>query len=407
MTEATRAARPPRYTAVAITLHWLIALMIAGLIAVGWYMGDLPDGAPGQQQLYQMHKSFGIMVLVLTLARIGWRVLNPPPPLPADMPAREKLASHAVHIGFYGLMLAMPLTGWLYVSTAYDFDVPTVLFGAISWPDIPGVGFLANPAGHGVVEFIHSKLAWLAIALIVLHVAGAVKHEFADEEGVFKRMVPWIFGDTGGPAAPPRGAVLCFGGALAVFAAIAAVPLLTQPGAATVPDAPPSAASNWTVDPDASAITFSGVHDGNRYEGRFERWQADITFDADALDAASATVRVETASAVTGTKLYDDSLKAAEWLDPRSFPVATVTLDDFRRSEEGGYVAEATLTLKDQSVSVPFRFDLALDGDTAEMTGSTSLSRSALDIGMKSDPGADYVADAVSIEVRVTATRQP
>ncbi len=408
MTEAAPIARAPRYTAISITLHWMIALMLAGLIAVGWSMGDLPDGAPGKQQLYQMHKSFGIMVLILTLARIGWRVLNPPPPLPASMPARERLASHAVHIGFYALMLAMPITGWLYVSTAYAFDVPTVLFGVISWPDIPGVGFLANKAGHGAVEFVHSKLAWLAIGLLVLHVAGALKHEFAAGDGVLKRMVPGLFGKTGGPAAPPRGALLSFGGALAVFAVIAAVPLLIQPGTAAIPAAAtPTAASDWIVDPAASAITFSGVHDGRPYEGRFERWQADITFDPDALDAASASVRVETASAVTGTKLYDDSLKAAEWLDPRSFPLATVTLDTFRRDEAGGYVAEARLTLKDMSVSVPFRFDLALAGDMAEMTGTAILSRSALDIGMKSDPGGDYVAESVRVEARVTARRAP
>jgi len=103
----------PSYTAVAITLHWIIAFSIVGLILVGWQMTDMPLGAPGQEQLYQMHKSFGITVLLLTVARIVWRVLNPPPPLPEGMTAWERTLANGTHVGIYALMLAMPLTGWL------------------------------------------------------------------------------------------------------------------------------------------------------------------------------------------------------------------------------------------------------------------------------------------------------
>ena len=78
-------AQSERYASVAITLHWLIAIALVGMIFGGWYMTDLPDGAPGQYFLYQMHKSVGITILLLTVARIIWRVMNPPPSLPDDM----------------------------------------------------------------------------------------------------------------------------------------------------------------------------------------------------------------------------------------------------------------------------------------------------------------------------------
>jgi len=83
-------ARSERYTIVAITLHWVMAIAIIGMIFGGWYMSDLPDGAPGQYFLYQMHKSIGITILLLTVARILWRVMNPPPALPDDMKGLDR-----------------------------------------------------------------------------------------------------------------------------------------------------------------------------------------------------------------------------------------------------------------------------------------------------------------------------
>ena len=161
----TAPAASSRYTAVAVALHWVIALAIISLVPMGWYMGDLPDGAPGQEMLYQLHKSIGVTVLILTIARIGWRIANPPPPLPADMAPLEKTASHLVHMVFYALMLLMPLSGWVYVSSSYEFQVPTVLFGLISWPHLPFMDALKNETGHGAAEFIHSKLAWVGVAI--------------------------------------------------------------------------------------------------------------------------------------------------------------------------------------------------------------------------------------------------
>ena len=398
-------AASSRYTGVAIALHWAIAIAIVSLIGAGWYMTDLPDGAPGQQEIYQIHKSVGITVLLLTVARIIWRVMNPPPPAPADMPTHEKAASNAVHIAFYGLMVAMPLTGWLYSSTAYEFQVPTVLYGLVSWPHLPFMEGLKTPAAHGAIASMHSSLAWVMLALLALHVAGAIKHEITDEEGVLKRMIPGLFGRTDAPRAPGRGAVNAFGGAFAVFALVAGAPLVANAvGGGTDLGGETEIEANWAVDYGASEIRFSGVHDGDAFTGTFGDWSADIAFDPDALETSAAQVRVDTGSAATGTKLYDDSLKAAEWFGVSDFPVATVDISGMTLVDSG-YAADATLTVKGVPVEAQLLFTVDIDGDTAMMAGQTLLSRQALNLGLQSDPGGDWVSDEITVDLSVTASR--
>ena len=403
--------RDHRYTSVAIVLHWVIALAILGMIGLGWYMGDLPNDAPAKESLYQLHKSIGITILLLTIARIAWRVMNPPPEDAEGLTNLESMLSHWVHIGFYALMVIMPLSGWLLVSTSYGFKIPTVLYGTISWPDLPFVSWLANETGHAIVENIHSKVVYVAFALLALHVAGAVKHEIGGEEGVLKRMIPGLFGKTAGPRAPSRGALTAFGGALAVFAIIAAIPALAQGGGpkADLTGTEEISGLNWELDESAeNTLSFSGLYESATYSGTFEDWNAGIAFYPDDLEASHVTVYVDLSSAVASKKLYTDSLKGAEWLDSGNVHSAVVELSNFQPAEadvEWGtpYTADAALTLKGTTVTTPFQFQLEIEGDTARMEGTTTLSRSALDVGMQSDPGADWIADEVIISVDLNA----
>ena len=396
-----------RYTGVAIALHWAIALAIIGMILGGWYMSDLPDGAPGQYFLYQMHKSVGITILLLTIARIIWRLMNPPPSLPEDMNALEKTASHLVHLGFYGLMIAMPLTGWLYSSVSVKLDVPTVLYGLLSWPDVPFVDGLKTEAASGVVNFIHSKLAWVALGLLGLHVAGALKHEFSAEDGVLKRMLPGLFGKTERPQTPGRGALTAFGAALATLVVVTgAAPILgalSGSGAAVKTDA--TFEPNWTVDYDVSSITFSGTHDGNAFSGTFGNWDAAIQFDPSAPSDGEVRVTVATVSAEASQKLYTDSLKSPEWFDVSAFPNASVEILDIRETGANAFTSTARLTLKDLTVDAPFTFELQIDGAEAQMTGQTVFQRTALNLGQASDPNADWVSEDVTVDVVVAASR--
>ncbi|MEM1148640.1 MAG: cytochrome b/b6 domain-containing protein [Pseudomonadota bacterium] len=396
-----------RYSTVAITLHWLIAIAIVGMIFGGWYMTDLPDGAPGQYMMYQLHKSVGITILLLTVARIIWRAMNPPPTLPEDMNGLEKTASHLVHIGFYGLMIILPLTGWLYSSVSIKMDVPTVLFGVLSWPDVPFVEGLKTETSAALANRAHGALAWVTLALLALHVAGAFKHEISAEQGVLKRMIPGLFGKADKPDQPARGAVTAFGSALAVLIVVtSASPVVA---AFSGVGAPVSAAAefepNWAVDSAASSIGFSGIHDGNPYSGGFDNWDAAIQFEPEAPDQAAVRVTVAMASATASQKLYSDSLPAPEWFNIAAFPTASVEVLEIAPTTDGAYTSTARLTLKDVTVDAEFPFQLSIDGDRARMTGQAIFQRKPLNLGQSSDPGADWVSEDVTVDVVVEATR--
>jgi len=179
--------QPVRYHAVAIGLHWLIAILIIGLLIVGFVMGDLERSDPLKYTLYQMHKSFGITVLVLSLVRLVWRLLHRAPPLPAGSKGWEKFLSHLTHAGFYLLMLGLPLVGWLGVS-ASPLKIPTVIFGLFTLPSLPFFHDVPD-AAHQLFE-LHETLAYLVIGLLVLHVGAAFKHHFLMKDDVVLRMTP-------------------------------------------------------------------------------------------------------------------------------------------------------------------------------------------------------------------------
>lgn len=176
-----------RYGAVAMTLHWLIAVAIIGLLAVGKYMHGLPDSDANKFALYQAHKSFGITILALTLARIVWRLMHPVPALPATMPTWERWAAHASHFLLYALMLGLPLTGWLRVSTD-ALQIPTLWFGLF---EIPALPFGANDDLSHLAHDTHELMGSAMILLLLVHVAAALKHHFWDRDSVLRRMLPF------------------------------------------------------------------------------------------------------------------------------------------------------------------------------------------------------------------------
>lgn len=189
------AAESRRYTGVAVALHWLIALMVIGQLAGGLYMTKLPDTEPALKfQLYQLHKSFGVTILMLTLVRIGWRLTHKPPALPEKMPGWERLLARGAHFGFYVLLIVIPLVGWAVVSSSPFADsVQTYLFGVVHWPHLPFFEGVADRKGlsHDIAE-IHEYLAFAMIGLIGLHVAAALKHQVVDRDEVLSHILPFI-----------------------------------------------------------------------------------------------------------------------------------------------------------------------------------------------------------------------
>lgn len=171
-----------QYTATAKSLHWLMAVMLFGLLALGLYMTDLPL-SPEKLKLYSWHKWAGVTVFLLLLFRLLWRIKNPPPPLPESMPKALQLVAHAGHFGLYALMFAIPLSGWL-MSSAKGFQ--TVYFGVLPIPDLIEKN---RELGHLLAE-VHETLSWLFIILLVGHIAAALKHHFIDKDDILIRMLP-------------------------------------------------------------------------------------------------------------------------------------------------------------------------------------------------------------------------
>jgi len=180
-----------RYDAVAIALHWAIAFGIILQIVMGLGMTHLPVTIGTKFWLYQLHKSIGITILFAVFLRLLWRLTHTPPALPATMPALERRAASATHLALYGFMLALPFSGWALVSVS-PYNIPTVLYGLIPWPDLPVLSTLPDKhAADAVASFIHSRLAFILIGLLTLHVAAALRHHFILRDGILRRMLPF------------------------------------------------------------------------------------------------------------------------------------------------------------------------------------------------------------------------
>ncbi|WP_429931521.1 cytochrome b/b6 domain-containing protein [Agrobacterium vitis] len=434
-----------RYTGVAISLHWAIALMILSMIPMGWWMVRALKKPETQQlayQLFQIHKSIGFAILALTVLRIVWRATHKPPALPSGMKLWERFLANATHIAFYGMMLILPLTGWIYVSSGWaiatdrPLDVATSWFGLFPIPHLPGLEGHRSLA-YGVMG-AHSYMAYGGAVLIVLHVAAALKHHFIERDGVLAQMVPFLRAgkDAHGTSGKGKTSGLSHGFGLALVVMAAAIgcvmhlppPLAEQPSAveaqaeppATVPQpsanasqanpaqtAPVQAATApvWVIDMASSSIGFGGTHAGNAFNGRFEEWSGDIHFDPANLAGSKAVILVKTASARTGDATQEGSLKNGEWLNSTRFPEAKFETTEFRALGGDRYEAKGTLSIKNKPLPVVLPFSLKMEGNKAQVEGALELDRAALNLGMFSDPSAEWVSKSISVKIAVTATK--
>ena len=187
----SRAAMRSRYTSVAVVLHWLIAAIIIYQLGVGLIMEHIPDRAV-RIALVQLHGSLGMTVLVLSLARVIWRLTHTPPPLDPHLALWERISAHAVHLTLYALMIAMPLIGWSILSTsARALKAGVFLFWtSVRVPPLPVLHTFAEPqldAAHAQFVLLHTIGGYVMIALLLGHVAGAIKHQWQGQPS-FRRM---------------------------------------------------------------------------------------------------------------------------------------------------------------------------------------------------------------------------
>jgi cytochrome b561 len=171
------------YGAVAKTFHWVIFLLIATLLAVGFYMTGMAV-SPDKFKLYGLHKSVGITVLTLAVLRLVWKAVNHSPVLPATVPVWERFLAHAGHLVLYFLMLCMPLSGWA-MSSASGLTVS--VFGWFTLPNLVE----PDPALKQLFREMHGYLAWAIIVMVSLHILAALLHHFYYKNNVLRRMLPF------------------------------------------------------------------------------------------------------------------------------------------------------------------------------------------------------------------------
>ena len=180
----------PRYTRIAVLLHWCISALIITNLMLAWVVDALPDD--WVRPVIDTHKSVGITVIGLALLRILWRAGHPPPAAPAGHAVWERRLSLTVHLVFYGLMLALPVSGWLHDSAWKDAaSHPLQWFGLGDLPRLPWLTAMApaaREAMHETLGDIHALFADVLYVMLALHVLGALKHQFRDHEAQFRRM---------------------------------------------------------------------------------------------------------------------------------------------------------------------------------------------------------------------------
>ena len=181
-----------RYSAVSIALHWTIAALIFLQLGLGWYFNEvLPDHSPAQSTLEGLHVEIGLTVMLLVVVRIVSRLIVPVPALPKDFVPWESALARTVHVLFYVLMVVLTMSGWLMVSLRHG----PIHFWGLNFPHMPGLAGVSGPQhkafGHAVKHFHVFTQIWIAVALIFLHVAGAIKHQF-DGHPILWRMLPLL-----------------------------------------------------------------------------------------------------------------------------------------------------------------------------------------------------------------------
>ncbi|SLN29994.1 hypothetical protein ROJ8625_01342 [Roseivivax jejudonensis] len=389
-----------RYGAVAKFFHWSIALGIFANLALGFIAAFVPTDTSGQvalkTSLFSTHKTLGIVIFALALARILWALSQPKPaPLHPERRA-ETLAAATVHWLLYGSLVLVPLSGWIGHAASEGF-------APIWWP--LGQGLPLVPKSTALAETawaVHFVFMWVLVASVALHVAGALKHHVVDRDATLRRM--WPGGTRAGhPATAHQPHALPAVLAVALWAVALGIGsmagLFRQDAQAAEPAALDEVASDWVVQDGELAIAV--IQMGDEVSGAFSDWTADIDYEPRDTPgpAGSVTVRINLGSLALGS--VTDQATNPAYLAAEEYPTATFEANLVRTDD--GHVAEGTLTLKGETVPVTLPFDLTLSDDTAEMSGATTLDRRNYGIGQSMEDESQVGFD---VEVRVALTAE-
>lgn len=403
---------PTTYGSVAKTFHWLTALLILAAIPLGIIANDLahqvrnPDIAASEATvqwaatLFSMHKTIGVTVFFVALARILWALGQTKPGLLNGDHTAEAWLAETVHWLLYGSLVAVPLTGWVHHAATTGFAPIWWSFGQ-NLPFVPKDAYVADLSG-----VLHYILQWVLIGAVVLHIAGALKHHVIDRDATLRRMLPGHA--PGQPTEKQPGHVLPAVTALALWAAVLGgaaalgwLPLghAPAPETAETSQSLETVQSEWQVQNGTLEITVLQM--GSDVSGSFADWTADISY-SETPDATGkhgeVTVVISIGSLTLGS--VTDQAMGAEYFNAENFPTARFTADLIGTDQ--GHVARGTLTIRDQSVPVEMPFDLTVDGDSATAQGGLSVDRRDFNVGAE---GTGSLGAEVDIRFDLTANR--
>ena len=348
-----------KYTGIARSLHWLMAVMIFGLLALGLYMHELPL-SPQKLQLYSWHKWAGVTVFLLVWLRLAWRITHPAPPLPASTPPLARRLAAAGHGALYLFMILIPLSGWL-MSSAKGFQ--TVWFGVLPIPDLLG----RDAALGESLEEVHETLNVLLMIALAGHVLAALWHRFVRRDGVFERIV-----------------------LSTVLTTLAAVATL-MPTAA-------QAATYRGVVPAQSSITFQYRQMGVVMDGRFKTFSAQAALDTATPAAARGRIDIDVAGIDTGIPEADQEALGKVWFNAAAFPKASFVLQSLKPVATGRYEGTGTLTVKGRAKELRLPVAFSPQG---VLTGSFVMRRADHAIGEGMWARSDVVADEVTVSFKL------
>lgn len=185
MVEKSTGQTAVRYKSVVVWIHWITALVVVTQVFVGFGFHRFTErGTPERMELFAWHKTLGALILLLALVRLAVRLMNPPPPYPANFPRWERFLAVWNHRLFYVLLIVLPLTGLLAVSGRAENGLVPIKFG-LALPAIPGI-----PEENMYGDW-HVVLVWTTLLLVVLHVGAALYNQFRSETNVADRMPPF------------------------------------------------------------------------------------------------------------------------------------------------------------------------------------------------------------------------
>lgn len=384
-----------KYNAGARGFHWATALLILGLLPAGFYMVAM-EFSPLKLQIYGLHKSLGLTVLILAIFRILWRGFFKPPSSLDTHKAWEKALSKTIHIVLYIAIVLMPLSGWV-MSSAGDF--PVTFFGLFDVPKIV-------PKNENIFETsrsVHEILGFIIVGCVGLHIMGALKHHLIDKDATLSRMGGHVVYGFLGLAA------LGFVGLIWVsnLSMTKAPDTLSEVQSTQAQDASDvqlaDESSGWVIDSEQSKIGFAYQQYGSSVEGAFESFNGRIVFDPDALEAAQAEIRIETSSISTGSEDRDSQARSDVWFAAENYPEIVFTSSRFEVLEANRYQVYGTLQIRDVTLPVSFPFSLEIreaDNGQKEALMNAELVLQRLDFGVGQ---AQWQAtDAIANEVKVT-----